>query len=379
LDSAEPFPHGAVEAGDLAQTLAGAPPFTSVRLWTDPREADASHRSEIRWKDLRRDLEARGAPDAALRSITDLVPAAHLEGDTLFVVADADAVRLVDHSDTREERDLGHLAPLPYLLPVIRSRQSAPPYVVVLTDRTGADLIGFRTGGPELAEKVRGETSVIHKVHAGGWSMRRYQQRAENTWEENAEDVAAAVEALVRRLEARLVVVAGDVRAVALLRRDLPADIDGLVRVIAGERARDRDPEDAVPAAADDLVAGLVRDEERRLLERAREERGQGDLFVEGAAATAGALARAQVAILLIAEVDPGASPTVWIGPDGTQLATTRADVTAMGVDEPVEAPAVDALARAAIATDALLRVTRDAGFADGVAALLRWKNDGLK
>jgi hypothetical protein len=49
-----------------------------------------------------------------------------------------------------------------------------------------------------------------------------------------------------------------------------------------------------------------------------------------------------------------------------------------MGVDEPVEAPAVDAFARAAIATDALLRVTGDAGFADGVAALLRW-TEGLK
>jgi len=107
------------------------------------------------------------------------------------------------------------------------------------------------------------------------------------------------------------------------------------------------------------------------------EEQGQGDLFVEGTAATAGALARAQVAILLIAEVDPDASPSVWIGPDGTQLAGSREDVTVMGVDEPVEAPAVDALARAAVATDALLRVTGDAGFADGVGALLRWRNEG--
>ena len=375
MDSAEPFPHGAVEAGDLADTLGGPPPFTTGRLFTDPRAGDAAHRSEIRWKDLRRDLEARGAPDAALRGVSDLVPAAHLEGDTLFVVTDADAVRLVDHTDTGEERDLGHVAPVPHLLPVIRSRQAVPPYVVVLIDRTGADLMGFRSGGPGLAEKVRGETSVIHKVHAGGWSMRRYQQRAENTWEENAESVAAAVESFVRRLEARLVVVAGDVRAVALLREDLPTDVDAMVRVIPGERARDRDPEDAVPKGTADLVAELVGDEEARLIERAREERGQGDLFVEGTAATAAALAGAQVAILLIAELDPRDAPVVWIGPEGTQLATSREGVTAMGVDEPVEAPAVDALTRAAIATDALLRVTGDAGFLDGVAGLLRWKS----
>jgi hypothetical protein len=373
VDSAEPFPHGAVEAGDLAEIVAGPPPFTSVRLYTDPRESDAAHRSEIRWKDLRRDLERRGAPDSALRAITDLVPGAHLEGDTLFVVADADAVRLVDHSDTGEERDLGQVAPVPHLLPVIRARQAEPPYVVVLIDRTGADLVGFRSGGPELAEKVRGETSVIHKVHSGGWSMRRYQQRAENTWEENAENVAAAVEALARRLEARLIAVAGDVRAVALLRADLPGDLDTLVRVVSGERAGDRAPELAVPDGTAHLVAELVRAEEDRLIERAREARGQGDLFAEGTSAVAAALARAQVAILLIAERDPIPDPTLWIGPEGTQLADSRGDLTAMGVGEPVEAPAGDALVRAAVATDALVRVTGDTGFADGIGALLRW------
>ena len=39
MDSSEPFPHGAIEAGDLAETMAGPPPFTSVRLATDPRES----------------------------------------------------------------------------------------------------------------------------------------------------------------------------------------------------------------------------------------------------------------------------------------------------------------------------------------------------
>ena len=36
----------------------------------------------------------------------------------------------------------------------------------------------------------------ITKIAAGGWSQRRYQQRAENTWEDNARDVAGACSAM---------------------------------------------------------------------------------------------------------------------------------------------------------------------------------------
>jgi release factor family 2 len=377
VDASEPFPSGAVELADLAETLAGAPPFVTVRLRTDPRVDNAARHSEVRWRSLRRSLEERGAPAAVLEGVSDLVPEAHHRGETLFIVADRRGIRHVEHGRVAEERDLALVGPLPHVLPLVRWRQAEPPHLVVLIDRTGADLIGIVSGTAEVDEKVKGETDPIRKVHAGGWSMRRYQERAENTWAENADNVAAAVEALARRLEARLVIVAGDVRAVALLREELPTDIDALLEVVPGERPKARDAEDALPGEVAPLVADLVRTEEERLLERAREERGQADLFAEGTAHVARALARAQVAILLVHDTgaDPEDGPAVWIGPEAAHLSTDREELVALRVPEPVEAPAVDALLRAAVATDASVRaVTSQHDLREGVAALLRWK-----
>ena len=33
---------------------------------------------------------------------------------------------------------------------------------------------------------MQGDDDPIHKAKAGGWSQKRYQQRAENTWKANA-------------------------------------------------------------------------------------------------------------------------------------------------------------------------------------------------
>ncbi len=42
-------------------------------------------------------------------------------------------------------------------------------------------------------EQVEGETEYIRRGAPGGWSQKRFQQRAENTWEHNGQ--------LLRRLD----------------------------------------------------------------------------------------------------------------------------------------------------------------------------------
>src|SRR5215210_1029455 len=113
------------------------------------------------------------------------------------------------------------------------------PYVVVLIDRTGADLFGIRRGSRKLHAEVEGEHDELRKVGPGGWSQHRYQQRAEDSWEQNAEQVASAVERLVVQVQPAFIAVAGDIRAAALLREALPKEVDDLVDVIAGERPWD--------------------------------------------------------------------------------------------------------------------------------------------
>ena len=84
-------------------------------------------------------------------------------------------------------------------------------------------------------DTVEGSTVHIHRGHPGGWSQRRFQQRAENTWEDNARDVADAVATLARKVDAEFVGVSGDIRAQTFILDHLPADVAEItVRIDAG-------------------------------------------------------------------------------------------------------------------------------------------------
>jgi hypothetical protein len=311
-------------------------------------------------------------PDALLEEIDRIVPDAHLEGECLAVIGGAEHVLHVEHGPAVSPKDEATWGPIPRLLPIMRWRQSEPPYAVVLIDRTGADLFGIRRGSPELHAEVEGEHDELRKVGPGGWSQRRYQQRAEDSWEQNAEQVAARVERLVAQVQPVFVAVAGDVRAVALLRESLPKGVDELVHVIEGERPWEGKG-DPIPEEVHELVSRHVRERTEALLSRFEEERGQHDKAVEGVEATARALERAQVAALLIVD-DLGDDRTLWFGPDPALLAPSDRELKELGVDSPEERPAADVLVRAALGTGARIRIPDDPTMLDeGVGALLRW------
>jgi hypothetical protein len=380
METSQGLPRGGVDASDLADLVKDPGPFLSLYLHTEADVDNAAQRSLTRWKTARGDLAHSGVPEALLDDVEALVPKAHLQGGGLAVLATSDGIRHVEHGTVGGPNDVATWAALASLAPLLQYRQSQLPMVVVLADRTGADLIAFHHGAADVERTVEGDDFPITKVAPGGWSQRRYQQRAENTWEENASLVAEEVTSLVRRVEAQVVVVAGDVRAVALLRGELPSDVAELVHETSGERPRDGSGE-TVPEGAWRIRDEVVRAQADALLSRLAEELGQHDLGTEGAARTAKAAATAQVAILLVAPSVVG-DRTLWCGPDPTQVATDAGELSRLGI-EPFEAPAADALIRAAIATDARVRIIEtetgeDASGgertpADGVGALLRW------
>jgi hypothetical protein len=373
METSEQLPHGAVEAPDLTELVRRPGPFLSLYLNTERDVENAAQRSRMRWKTVRSDLDALDVPGAVLERIDEIVPEAHLEGDGLAVLADGNEILHVEHGPAVGQTDEASWGPIPRVLPVIRWRQSEPTYVVVLTDRTGADLFGFRRGSPEVHAEVAGEHDVIRKVQSGGWSQRRYQQRAEDSWEQNAEQVAERVTRLVDRITPVFVAVAGDVRAVQLLRESLPERVLELVHVISKEIPRKLEEHHPVPEDVWALVQQHVRETTEGLLARFEEERGQHDKAAEGADATARALAQAQAAVLLIADT-PDDDRTLWFGPDPVLLAPTDRELKELGVDSPEEGPARDVLVRAALGTGAGIRVVDDAGrLADGIGALLRW------
>ncbi|HEX2038625.1 MAG TPA: Vms1/Ankzf1 family peptidyl-tRNA hydrolase [Acidimicrobiales bacterium] len=372
MESAGTTPAVAVHAPDLAELAAQRGPFLTVYLATEGEVENAAQRTELRWKQVRDDLAEAGADDHLLAAVDALVPDAHHHGRCLCVVANTSGALHVEHNDELPKRDLGRWAPLPSLVPLLEWRQLGVPHVVVLIDRQGADLFAFRREGPDLRAESGGGADPLHKAEAGGWSQKRYQQRAENTWEKNADAVAADLAKLVDRINARVVAVAGDVRAVQLLREALRRDVADMLVEVEGGRAVDG----SVDAVSDDVVRAVATVAARdtvALLEKFREEIGQGDRASDGVARTVEALSRAQVEVLLVAD-DPDDERTVWFGPEPTMLGLAADEVAGMGANPVQQGRLADVLVRAALGTGAAVRVVPGhGGPREGVGAILRW------
>lgn len=377
MESAEPTPEVDEPGRDLAELVREPGEFLSLLLTTDSAVENAAQRSEIRWKSLRSYLEQRGIGEEVLSAVNPFVPEAHLHGPRLEVVVSTTGARHVEHggdpNDTTEY-DQSRWGRAPWLFPILSWRQATVPHLVVLIDRSGADLFAFRREGPAVHEEVDPPGEPLTRSKPGGWSQRRYQQRAENSWEKGAGDVAKELVRLVERFEPRIIVAAGDVRAVQFLREALPKEMVELVRVTSGERPNP-DGSGGIPQdEVDELVAEVVQRDTDEVVAKFEEELGQGDLAAEGPGAVIDALEKAQVEVLLTRD-DTEDDRTVWIGPEPVHIGMTRDRLEAMGVDDPHEARLRDAAVRAAIGTAARIRLLPDGrGPRDGIGAILRWR-----
>ena len=244
--------------------------------------------------------------------------------------------------------------------------------MTVLADRRGADIVAVRRERPPIVLETEGEDYPLRKVQAGGWSHRRYQQRAENTWEHNARNVATEIARVVERVDARIVVVAGDVRALELIREDVPKEIAEKLHEVRGGRSEDGSTE-AFEDAVDEAVVALVRRDKESLLDAFQQELGQHDRAVQGADRTLRALSMSQVEMLFVREeLEP--ERTAWFGPDASRVALDRATLRELGIESATEATLVDVAIRAALGTGAgVLVLPADEGPDEGIGALLRW------
>jgi hypothetical protein len=245
---------------------------------------------------------------------------------------------------------------------------------VVVADRIGAEVTAYGPGGGEAHEEVKGSDLYITKVQAGGWSQRRYQDTAEEMWKHNADQVAQRVDALVKETGARLVVAAGDTRALVALGDHLGEAAEAvLVRVEEGGRAEGADRE-GLQHHVERLVAEVAAHEELALLDRFREQRGRMSRAVEGLAGVVEAARKAQVDTVLLVD-RPDSTATLWAGPEPLQLGASAEEVRSLGVDEPFEDRADALLVRALAGSEAGLVVVpgEEEPLLDGLGAVLRY------
>jgi hypothetical protein len=260
--------------------------------------------------------------------------------------------------------------------PVLAWLQAQVPYVVVLTDRAGADISAFRAPGrPLRSVRVDGPDDEIERNAPGGWSQPRYQRRAEDSWAHNAGAVADEVGHLIHAVGADLVIVGGDIRAVQLLGKELaaPQYRDLVIGHLAGSRHPDGSAEHRAARVAD-ILHGFVTRRSAALLAAFTEQRGPGGLAVEGADGTLRALAAGRVATLLVTAHE-AAHPRGWFAPPPDVLALDLAGV-AERHQVLREGPLADVAVRAALLGGASVHVLEPAAadqLSDGIGALCHY------
>lgn len=361
---------------DLASVYGHAGPFATVFLDATRTSEAGAREVDLRWADVRKSLQSQGADEATLAALDRAIAGdASTSGrHGLVAISAAGALCFAATVPDPPAQSTGRLAPLPHLLPYVAQQATRLPHLVVVTDRSGADILTVDAAGHR--ETVSGSaTYPLHRTATADWSEKHFQARVENNWESNAQDVARAVTEYVAASAASLVVIAGDVRA-----RHLVADALGnrpgvTVRVVdAGGRAPDASEE----ALEDAVRAEVLREVWRRrheVLGHLRDNLGRAEYAVAGIDAVVQALRMSQVDTVVVSD-DPSSTLVSWIGPRATDFGLDDSEAAAFGVSDFTHDRFDAALVRAAVGTGAGLLVTPGAHdyLPDGIGALLRYE-----
>lgn len=263
---------------------------------------------------------------------------------------------------------------VPDLVPLVAHRPIALPFLVVQVGKDGGGYRAFKLGHPATAddqERVDGETFDQHKVKGGfgDWKQPRWQSRTEEVWRQNTAEVAAAIDRAVARLTPALIVVAGDSQARPMLLDKLSAEARKLVSEVPGGGFDETVLGDLTRVALARVIATHRHDLEDLL----RTHVGRGDnQAVTGLGPVVEALQQAQGATIALDAVAIGDRTLLALGA-APWIATAPEQAAGVPVIGPV--PAVCALVRAAVLTDAELVLVNAASLPGGAsaAALLRW------
>lgn len=350
-------------------------PWASVYLDATRSEQNADREIDLRWRALRGKLAEQGCDEPTIEAAETAVRSHpyHPGRYGLAIFARSGEVALAETLPAPPPSDEALCGPVPHLMPLIAARGEEVAYVRIVADRTGADLDAVTAGGvPRHREVTGGETFPIRKVRVGGWSHRHYQLAVEEAWKRNAGDVAAAAVDLAETVDADVLVIGGDVRAVQLFTERLPKRWQSrVVPTGAGSRHGGDEALDDVTVRA---VAEVADRHIRAVLDRYRAQLGGGTAST-GLTEVVTHLQRGQVDTVLLAN-DPSSTDTLWIDPDDPTVVSVDDHVLReSGVREPRKVRADAALVRAIAATGARLILVRpdEAPLEHGIGAVLRY------
>lgn len=335
---------------DLRELVEHDGPFLTIALPAPSGHADAAHRFDIERKNV-----VRAVPDTWPEAdrdelVAELDALPHDQGAAVIAIRPLGGPTHIEFIADAVQGASVFQGPLPRLVPLIDARQRTISHVVVECDLAGADIVAFEGGTVLGSESVEGDTDVIHRGHPGGWSQRRFQQRAENSWEETASDVVDQAMEVAKRIDARLIAIVGPTRARSMVADGLShaVESDGVhvgievVSVEAGEAA----------GAAAEVVrqtADIAAEDSMQVITDAKDRATSPGGYSPGEVSSA--LAEGRVETLLVDDANP------------TEV-----------LDDPNETRFVDHCVAGALRSGAAIRVVPNvAVVTDGVGAIMRW------
>ncbi|AEG43873.1 hypothetical protein [Isoptericola variabilis] len=393
---------------DWLKPLVGHPgPFATVYL-DATRSADAGDKDVVnRWKAVRRSLQQQGAPPGVLESLDEAA------SRSTWVAGPHGRVLIADESGVLVDRVLrnppavatGLWHPVPALLQAARAGDESVDALCVAVDRHGADFWPVNVNGTAKPEKqtMAGPHDEVSKTSSTRTKRATIESRAEDSWERNAEAFAAEIDRRVATQRHELVLLTGDVRVVNLVKEELGQEASRVTVEVPGGGRGPGVHEESFAENVEDALDSFRERRREQVLAELRQELGREEGAVTSIDDVVQVLARGQVKDLVLAEslADDAArllaafsagettrpdfggllnGRHLFIGPDPMHIATSRADLEALGVTEGIEElPATSALMRAAIAQDAGLTFAPEGSveLIEGVGATLRWTDNG--
>jgi hypothetical protein len=396
-----------MDLAPLTPLYAHQGPWATAYLDTSVADEATLSRRELKGRQISEDLAAQGADQATClavrRAIDTYAFGEQVAGRAVFA-AGGQVVLDPVLSVPPPGESFSVWAPLPHVAPLLELVSDEPDTLVVRIDRIGADIELLTSQERRPQGTVEGRDWPVHRTASSDWSERHFQLSVENTWEENARTVAAAVENAVAETGARLVVLVGDERE----RRSVHTALPDHMAADVAETEHGGRAAGSGTARLDAWIAAERREHARLHAARALEgftaakhrDDGRTDA-ADGVPALIDAAREHRIATLLLRPDGPDTQREVWAGPEPEQIALRRTDARALGEREPFAVRADDALLRAAVLTGAEavavgtearrrspaedLAADNRGGDADtgtaepvgGLGALLRWPTDG--
>lgn len=256
---------------DLRALVDGDGPFASILLPAGSEHFGSDHRLDIRWRNARRMIESTW-PQERLDELDQRIGELdHGEAEGFVIIQRHDGVIHVESMTSGLQEAIAAVDDAPRLLELIEHRQRTLPHIIVDADRAGATILAFDAGRAVTTEDVEGDSLHMHRSRGGGWSHRRFQQRAENTWERNAGEVAEVTVSMAREHQPVVIAIAGEVRATQMLHDALDDEFGDLV--VDLESGDTDGIAEEIVRVLDDLHARL----QVAVLERLRDEQGITD------------------------------------------------------------------------------------------------------